>query len=382
MAAPTPIPTPSGEAPEAVCPNEAQAFALIDALCSPSLSVQQVAAQFSTSVGALCLYITSPRGSESLATLDAALSVRLRLIALAALPAAAASLTAIVQDHAAHEQALADSRSLGDPAAPLDESKLDELKVLDRRRVNARKASALLYRLATHHPRAPRSPSDHRSSSLRDSAASPSQPAASAPEAPPAPASASNLSTPRAATASDRLEPLDPLDRIDSLSGFSIPRELRARTPRVASEIRCACHDHPRLAEDDRGLSALVAHNTTITASKPAMIVAHRTPDFAPPHVNRDGRPLTSGASVLVALAGSTTPINIAAVNGSTDPVSSGEPPPLPSLATVRPSTTAAQSDLPSAPRGDRPRKSAPNHRCSNGSASRTHTPASLTSGP
>jgi hypothetical protein len=372
MAAPTPIPPPSGEPPEAFRPGEAQASALIDALCSPSLSVQQVAAQFSTSVGALCLYITSPRGSESLATLDAALTTRLRLIALAALPAAAASLSAIVQDHAAHETALAASRGPGQPATSLDAANLDDLKVLERCRVNARKVCALLYRLATHHPRAPRSPSDHRASPLRDSAAAPAHHAASAPEAPPAPASASNLSTPRAAahaaaTASNHLEPLDPLDRIESLSGFSIPRELRSRIPlatQMASLVRRA--DVPSSCD-------MLTHP----------LVPQTTHNDEPAPVPPVGRPSgATGARSLVALAGSTTPINVAALNGSTHPVSSCEPPPQPSPATVRPSPAAAHADLPSAPRGDRPSKSASNHRSSNGSATRAHTPASLTSGP
>ena len=336
----------------------------------PSLSVQQVAAQFGTSINALCLYITSPRASDSLATLADALSTRLRLIALAALPAAAASLSAIVQDHAAHEQALAASRGIGQPATSLDVAKLDELKVLERRRVNARKASALLYRLATHHPRAPRSPSDHRSSSLRDSAAAPSQHAASAPDAPPAPVRASNLSTPRAATdasASDRLEPLDPLDRIDSLSGFSIPRVLRARAP-LATQM------------------ASLVRRTSVPSSCDMLthpLVPEATNNDEPAPVAPVGRASgATGARSLVALAGSTTPINVAALNGSPHPVSSDEPSPPPSRATVRPSTSAPHSDLPSAPRGNRPRKTAPNHRSSNESALRSHTPASLASGP
>lgn len=375
MAASTPIPTPSREPTEAFRPDEAVVSDLIDALCSPALSVQQVAAQFGTSIDSLCLYITSPRGDDSLATLatlDAALTTRLRLVALAALPAAAASLSAIVRDHAAHEQALAASRSPAQPATSLDDTKLDELKVLERRRVNARKASALLYRLATHHPRAPRSPSDHRSSPLRDSAAEPAQHAASAPEAAPAPASASNLSPPRAAadaaaTASDRLEPLDPLDRIDSLSGFSIPRVLRARTP-LATQMASL------------GRRANVPSSCDMLTHP---LVPEPTNNDEPAPVPPVGRPSgATGARSLVALAGSTTPINVAALNGSPHPVSSGEPSPLPSPATDRPSTTATQSDLPSAPRGDYSRKAASNHRSSNGSASRAHTPASLASGP
>ncbi len=388
MAALAPIPTPSGEPPAAFRPDEAQVAALIDALCSPSLSVQQVATQFGTSIDALCLYIVSPRGSESLATLDSALSIRLRLVALSALPAAAASLSAIVQDHAAQEKALAASRSPGLPTAPLDDAKFEELKLLERRRVNARKASSLLFRLATLHPRVDRCPPS-RPTPGRDSSATQAQRAASASKPTPSPATGPSRSP---SGASSTIEPLDPLDRIDALSAFALPRGLRAQTPRAESDISCALHGHSGLGADDLTLS----RSPCGMLKRPLEHGSANSNDAVPSPALRELG--ATGAASLIARAGSIAPVNNATLNVPAHPVSSREPCASPSKATVRPARAASQVDASSAPhgpagctpgaggeaapRGAHPRKAGPNHRTLKGSAMQAHPPTSLASGP
>ena len=404
MAASTPIPTPSAEPPDAFRPDEAQLPSLLDALCSPSLSVQQIAAQFSTSIDALCLYITSPRGDDSLATLatlDSALTIRLRLVALSALPAAVASLSAIVQDHARQER----DRHKDCDAAPVT---IDDIKLQEGKRVNARKASALLFRLATLHPRThrrtPRTPfsdpvSPSSASTTHASSAAHSPRAATGSTTPSDPvAASSNCTTPCAASTAERLDPLDPLDRIDSLSDFSIPRELRAQTPRTASDFSGAYHDHFRPCEGDRGSASHFLRSIATISSTPATLGQRQPIDSSPPLGQLIVGFATTAARSLVALVGSTTPITISAPHASIPPDSSNMPSARPSSTTVPSSTTAAQSDRASspcsptgfspvaggeaAPRGADPRKAAPNHRTLKGSALHTNAPASLPSGP
>lgn len=327
--------SPSCAATDDFRPTEDQVPILIDALCSPTLSVQQVATQFNTSLDALCFYITSSRGSESLSTLDDALAMRLRLVALSVLPRSAATLAAIVQDQAAHEKAQA-SGLIPKPQT------LDDFKLQERRRVNARKASSLLYRLATLHPRVQHVPSRLPAPSR---AAPPTTPPrtgstpVTAPVAAPGPTSS-----------------LDPLDPLNSLAGFSIPRALRPVSPLRPRRAAAPLHI-PGLASPATALqsaSALRPLRTSPPIIAPAVtfapaplaaqpLVAATTPGTpailsAPLHRAPSQVKGAQGAgspAVRATISKSTIQINalIARAGSSSPPRSS--PPPLPTSATA-----------------------------------------------
>jgi len=204
----------SSEPPAPFQPDEDQVALLFEALSSPSLSLQQVAVQFNTTVEALSIYITAPRGSEALDTLDSALFTRLRLIALSTLPSVIASLAAIVREHSQFEATKPAEQCARFAERTSEPDPFSGFKLLERKRINARKAGSLLFRLATLHPREPRiapRPQPH--------IASPSliPPRSTPPRQPSQPSKPSR--------ASDLL-PLDPLDPVDR---FSTPSFLRAR---------------------------------------------------------------------------------------------------------------------------------------------------------
>ena len=116
----------------------------VDAIASPDKSLQQVATAWNTTVGALCLFIESEAGLELLGGIEFALSMRLRITALSALPTVVATLNTIVKDCPTGDDAA---------SAPSD---LPTLKLIEFKRNNARRAAALLIRIGTHRPRAPR----------------------------------------------------------------------------------------------------------------------------------------------------------------------------------------------------------------------------------
>lgn len=122
----------------------------IEALTSPEMSLQRLAADWNMTVGALCLFMESDAGLELLGGIEFVLATRLRVIALSALPAVAATLNSIVK------------ACPGDEAAASLSADITNQKLLEFKRTNARRAAALLIRLGTHRPRTSR-PSAMRS---------------------------------------------------------------------------------------------------------------------------------------------------------------------------------------------------------------------------
>jgi hypothetical protein len=140
MVAQTSIPDPL----QAFRPDPERVTEFLDALASPDTSLQEVATAWNTTVGALCLFIESDAGLELLGGIEFALSMRLRITALSALPAVVTTLNTIVKDCPSSDDA-ASARS-----------DFASLKLIEFKRNNARRAGALLFRMATHQPRAPR----------------------------------------------------------------------------------------------------------------------------------------------------------------------------------------------------------------------------------
>ncbi len=146
MVAQTSIPDPL----QAFRPDPERVTEFLDALASPDTSLQEVAAAWNTTVGALCLFIESEAGLELLGGVEFALSRRLRITALSSLPTLVTTLNTIVQDCPTTDDAASANTDL------------PTLKLIEFKRNNARRAGALLVRMATYHPRAPR-PSAKRS---------------------------------------------------------------------------------------------------------------------------------------------------------------------------------------------------------------------------
>jgi len=118
---------------------------LLDQLADPDLSFHQVASLNNTSTEALAAFIASPDIQQRLLTLQQAAATRTRLVTSGSLLHAARALTRILQDF------VTESAQAGpEPKTPV------AAEQRHRARESARKAAALLFRLANFDPTRPR----------------------------------------------------------------------------------------------------------------------------------------------------------------------------------------------------------------------------------
>src|ERR1043165_3963474 len=129
-------------------PDPPLAAAVLDDLCDPSMSFEDVANHVNCSLDALAAWMTRPDIQERLANLATSAALRARMLAALQLPSAVNTISQILRAYATAEQSAA-------PRATPEAQAHQETQ-----RTSARRAAHLLLRIARYHfELAPHSPS-------------------------------------------------------------------------------------------------------------------------------------------------------------------------------------------------------------------------------
>ena len=264
--------------------DPARADEFIDDLSAVENSLRHVAEKWNTTTGALSLFLASPEGLAIVAAAEIATAVHIRLQAQALLVDVAQSMVYIVREYSREERRI-----------PFNND-LRSIKLVELRRANARRAGNLLLRLAHYNP------APIRSYTVRPVAEQSDQ-TGGMPKRPLGHGEANNDSVCGTAVALDSrgLEheshacaepqachtnetsqvgdtvdvscpqtcgmPKRPLGHGEAADVEPVPPVRRFGAPGalnpVATDDSSACHDHPRLCEDDR----VPSHATEIDGS-------------------------------------------------------------------------------------------------------------------
>jgi len=125
-------------------PSPEQLDRLVDDLTSPDLNLREIALQHGTTMEGLSLWMTSPEARERLGRIQGACAFRARFSATALLPAVVDVLRSILSEHAGEEAHI-----------HADRNSFASLEQRRRGRETARKAAAMLLRIARFDPDKP-----------------------------------------------------------------------------------------------------------------------------------------------------------------------------------------------------------------------------------